>query len=346
MIHEGDIERVVEACRQLPEPVGNYLVEDYLTNLMATVVDFQLQTTAVERALEHFATRVRPYLTGLDDLADLLERWPADQAGNTALARHLWGYDLWTRAQMLRELVDYFTAIGVTDQDALKRWAVTATFDRDFKGRVHGLGPAVFQWLVMRQGVDTVKPDVHVHRFAARAVGRPLSDAYVVAVIEAAARRLGRPAHRLDWAIWEAGRMQATSAGAQPTSAGAHPALRHELSAPGVTVGVNEDRDVCTFVDDDAVAGYVAWLAAHPGGYVLNHERNPSIRYLVLHRAACATMAPRDGGDTRTWTSAYPKTCAPTSAALADWAEANTGGPPSPCRSCQPEDEVPRPAAT
>ncbi len=80
-------------------------------------------------------------------------------------------------------------------------------------------------------------------------------------------------------------------------------------------------------MDDDA--GYVAWLAAHPGGYVLNHERYPSIRYLVLHRAACATMAPRDGGDTRTWTSAYPKTCAPTSAALADWAEASTGGLPA-----------------
>lgn len=87
MITEGDIERMVEACRKLPEPVGDCLV------------GFQLQTTAVERALEHFATRVRPSLTGLDDLVDLLERWPADKAGNTALARHLWGYDLWTRAQ-------------------------------------------------------------------------------------------------------------------------------------------------------------------------------------------------------------------------------------------------------
>jgi hypothetical protein len=216
VVNEGDIERMVEACRQLPEPVGNYLVEDYLTNLMATVVDFQLQTTAVERALEHFATRVRPSMTGLDDLADLLEHWPADQAGNTALARHLWGYDLWTRAQMLRDLVAYFASIGVTDQRALKGWAATATFERDFKGRVHGLGLAVFQWLVMRQGVDTVKPDVHVHRFAARVVGRHLSDADVVNVIETAARRLGRPAHRLDWAIWEAGRAATSDGGANP----------------------------------------------------------------------------------------------------------------------------------
>jgi len=329
VINQEDIERMVEACRQLPEPVGNYLVEDYLTNLMATVIDFQLQTAAVERALEHFTIRVRPSLAGLDDLVDLLERWPADQAGSTALARHLWGYDLWTRAQMLRSLVGYFASIGVTDQHALKRWATTATFERDFKGRVHGLGPAVFQWLVMRQGVDTVKPDVHVHRFADRVVGRPLSDADVVTVIEAAARRLGRPAHRLDWAIWEAGRA-ATSDG------DADLAQRLRPSMIVVPVGGDEGCAVCTFVDDDA--GYVAWLAAHLTGYVLNHERSPSTRYLVLHRADCRTVAPRDGGDTRTWTSAYPKTCAVTSAALNDWAEVNAGRHPSPCRICQPAD--------
>lgn len=32
---------MTEACRRLPEPEGDYLVDDYLTNLMATVLDFQ-----------------------------------------------------------------------------------------------------------------------------------------------------------------------------------------------------------------------------------------------------------------------------------------------------------------
>lgn len=329
VINDGDIERMVEACRQLPEPVGNYLVEDYLTNLVATVVDFQLQTTTVERALEHFATRVRPSLSGLDDLAGLLERWPADQAGNTALARQLWGYDLWTRAHMLRGLVGYFASIGVTDQLALRRWAATASFERDFKGRVPGLGRAVFQWLVMRQGVDTVKPDVHVHRFAARVVGRTLSDADVVTLIEAAARRLGRPAQRLDWAIWEAGRAASRDGGADLDQ-------RPKRSTPVIAVSRVDDGDVCTFVDNDAA--YLAWLAAHPSGYVLNHERRPSARYLVLHRADCWTVTPQDGGDTRTWTSAYPKTCAATRAALTDWSEANAGRRPSPCKTCRPAD--------
>lgn len=134
---------------------------------MATVVDFQAQRGAVERALAHFASHVRPTVDDLADLVRLMGRWPADQAGNTALARHLWGYSMWTRAQMLRDLVTYFNAIGVTDQCSLRAWAETANFERDFKNKVRGLGPAVFQWLVMRQGIDTVKPDVHVHRFVA-----------------------------------------------------------------------------------------------------------------------------------------------------------------------------------
>ncbi len=233
---------------------------------------------------------------------------------------------------MPRGLVGYFASIGVTDQHALKRWTATATFERDFKGRIHGLGQAVFQWLVMRQGVDTVRLDVHVHRFAARVAGRPLRDADVVTAIEAAARRLGRPAHRLDWAIWEAGRAAISDGGAGPDQ-------RPEPSAPVVTASGGEGSDVCTFVDDDA--GFVPWLAAHPGGYVLNHERKPSPRYLVLHRADCRTVAPRDGSDTRTWTSAYPKTCAATGAALTDWAATNAGRPPRPCGTCQPTNVVP-----
>jgi hypothetical protein len=65
----------------------------------------------------------------------------------------------------------------------------------------------VYQALVMRQGVDTVKPDVHVHRFVERAVGRHLRDVEVVEVVTAAARDLGWKAAELDWAIWEQGRL-------------------------------------------------------------------------------------------------------------------------------------------
>ena len=175
-------------------------------NLLATVIDYQQNTMAVERALGHFKQRRWDEVRTLEDLEGLTAQFPDDQDGNTALAQHLWGYNLWTRAKQLRDLSEYFRKIGVTDQPALQRWAKNADFKRDFQGRVKGLGVAVYHWLVMRQGVDTVKPDVHVRRFAEEAVGRPLGDEDVIDLVVKAAHELGLKAYELDWAIWEASR--------------------------------------------------------------------------------------------------------------------------------------------
>jgi hypothetical protein len=93
-----------------------------------------------------------------------LLRFPDTKEGNTPAAHFLWNYRLWTRAHQLRGLLDYFEQRGVTTQEALKAWARESDFDRDFRGRVPGLAFAVYKWLVMRQGVESVKPDVHVRR--------------------------------------------------------------------------------------------------------------------------------------------------------------------------------------
>lgn len=332
MVNDGDVRRVCEACRCLPEPEGDYLVDDFLTNLVATVVDFQTHTTTVERALEHFTEEVRPTLAGLDDLIALMGRFPDDQDGNTALALHLWNYRMWTRAGMLRNLVAYFVSVGVTDRTTLRRWADSADFDRDFKGRVRGLGRAVFQWLVMRQGIDTIKPDVHVHRFLATVLGRPVSDTEAIDLIVAAARRLGCPAHRLDWSIWEAGRR-----GTPPPSdagTGRPPSGHGRPDPPGPESRAATDHSIVSFVDDDT--GYLAWIAAHPKGYVLNCERTPTPRYLVLHRADCHTVAPRNAADARIWTTAYRKVTSLTAEDLISWAERETAASPAPCRICRP----------
>ena len=179
MLDDAELHRLEAACDKLPPAVGDYLIDDFITNLLATVVDFQTQTSAVDRALAHFQQRRWAEVRDLENLKSLFARWPPTQEGNTALAVHLWGYRMWTRANILRGLVAYFESIGVTDQGSLRRWATTSTYE-DFKGKVPGLGPAVYQWLVMRQGVDTVKPDVHVHRFVASAIGRKVSDTEIV----------------------------------------------------------------------------------------------------------------------------------------------------------------------
>ena len=206
MIRSADIDALAKAARDIQAAQGNYIEEDFVMNLQETVLDYQMSTTAVVRALHHYRDNRWDEIRTGDDLEQAMAQFREDREGNVALAQHLWGYDLWTRAQQLRDLTAYFRKIGVTDQASLKRWAKSSDFKRDFEGRVRGLGIAVYNWLVMRQGVDTVKPDVHVRRFAEGAVGRPLNDREVVDVVVAAAHQLGRKAYELDWAIWEASR--------------------------------------------------------------------------------------------------------------------------------------------
>lgn len=96
----------------------------------------------------------------------------------------------------------YFEGLGIDTLEGLREWASTATF-ADFEGKVKGLGPTVYQWLVMRLGVETAKPDVHVLRFVSSAVGRPVNEREAVQALEEVARQLGVEARVLDWSIWE-----------------------------------------------------------------------------------------------------------------------------------------------
>jgi hypothetical protein len=92
----------------------------------------------------------------------------------------------------------------------------------------------------MRQGVDTVKPDVHVRRFAEDAFGRQLSDDEVVEVVTRAARLLNIKAYEFDWRIWEASR------GGSPPHPTSHPA-----GVPVTTSGWNESRGTVSQAFDE-----------------------------------------------------------------------------------------------
>ena len=205
MVDEQDVERVARAAEGLPPAAPTSLETDYVMNLLETVLDYMMQTTSVARALAHFRTNRWEEIRTLDDLDATLARYADDQPGNTVLATYLWGNRHWTRAHQLRELAAFFRSIDVVDAEGLRSWAHNSEFQQNFKGRVKGLGPAVYQALVMRQGVDTVKPDVHVRRFAESAVGRRLGDADLIEVVSRAAARLGIKAVELDWRIWAAG---------------------------------------------------------------------------------------------------------------------------------------------
>ena len=76
------------------------------------------------------------------------------------------------------------------------------------------------------------------------------------------------------------------------------------------------------FVDDDP--GYVAWLAAHPLGFVLNTFPHVTASYLVLHRAKCRTVN-RPLSDDRRSTHQFGKTCSDDRTELAEWVRRKTG---------------------
>jgi len=203
MIDQQEFDLILERCKGLPPAKGMYLEDDYVTNLFLTVLDYQLHGRIVEKAIAFFQENRRSEIRSAADLKRLLAGYPDDEVGNTRLAQYLWGYKYWNRAHQLRDLFTYFESIGVTSQEALKEWAKSSCFEQGFKGRVRGLGFVVYQWLVMRQGVETIKPDVHVRRFVESIIHRSPTEDELVEALEKVAKQLGLKAYELDWRIWE-----------------------------------------------------------------------------------------------------------------------------------------------
>jgi hypothetical protein len=93
------------------------------------------------------------------------------------------------------------------------------------------------------------------------------------------------------------------------------------------------DSGVHEFRDDDA--GYLAWLAAHPDGYVINIARSHSAAAARIHHAGCRTISgqnPHQGP----WTGPYVKVCAQRLTELEEWATSKVGEPIPPCGTCRP----------
>jgi len=89
------------------------------------------------------------------------------------------------------------------------------------------------------------------------------------------------------------------------------------------------------FRDDDS--GYLAWLAAHQGGYVINIARGHSMSQARLHQASCGTIGngtPMGGS----WTGPYVKVCSEHRADVEQWAIEAVGQLIDPCGTCCPSD--------
>jgi hypothetical protein len=79
------------------------------------------------------------------------------------------------------------------------------------------------------------------------------------------------------------------------------------------------------FEDDDP--GYMAWLAAHPEGYVANARKARTPDYYFLHTSVCHHIAqrqPQHAANGFTGTD-YIKVCSDSIQALRQWGQAKLG---------------------
>lgn len=139
-------------------------------------------------------------------LREILDGYPNTQKGNLRLANILWNNNHWTRAKFLREIMRAFEERGIKGQESLRRWAEQADFETDVKGQFrtdeHSIGYALYHWLRLRLGIDTVKPDVHIMSFVSAAIGRDVSQEEAVSGLLEVAKQTNRRASLLDAAIW------------------------------------------------------------------------------------------------------------------------------------------------
>jgi len=81
-------------------------------------------------------------------------------------------------------------------------------------------------------------------------------------------------------------------------------------------------------------SGYLAWIAANPGGYVLNApKRAAPAKGVTVHGASCRLVS-GDGGGARRWTATSRKVCSESRAGLVAWAQDELGADPTSCRIC------------
>jgi hypothetical protein len=200
VLTNAELEALEHACQRIALSSFEFVADDYIVALFDTVLDYQNQAAAIQKAEDHYRAELYREIRTLDDLEAVLERFPEDRDGNDELAQYLWGNHHWRRAQELRGLVAYFRERNVTTLRRLRTWA-TKSQQEDFVGHIKGLGPAVYRSLAMRMGVDTVKPDVHVLRFVSGAIGRNATQAEAVDGLTEVATRLGIPARDLDWSV-------------------------------------------------------------------------------------------------------------------------------------------------
>lgn len=140
------------------------------------------------------------------DLADLQEQMSRYESPLDYFQREL-NFNSARKSEMVLGVISYLLSAqkmhqGVTEYDRLAGWAKSVEPQEAYQAGVPGFGLAGFQYLRMLFGAQTTKPDVHVRRFVADAVRRPVTDWEALALLDQAAARAELPLREVDGAIW------------------------------------------------------------------------------------------------------------------------------------------------
>ena len=210
-ISESDYNNLLEECKTLTE-FRDYRMYDYISILFNTVLDFQMKSPSVAKAVDYYENNNRSKIRKNADIKRILSEYPNTRKSNTRLANYLWNNNHWSRAKLLRELVKFFEDQNIRGFKSLKKWIKTAQFEdieglvqvRDNKtGKViHSIGPVLFEWLRLRLGEKTVKADVHVKNFVSETLGYSLNHNVIVEVLIIVAKDMNVEPRELDAAIW------------------------------------------------------------------------------------------------------------------------------------------------
>lgn len=177
---------------------------DFILQVLETPINLQMRAEVVVKALDHFRRHVQAQhgIHTFDDLQTALARYPDTEAGNKEAAQWLWNNQHWTRVELLRRFMAFLKQNDLTDLDKLTAWAHQADFERDFQGQVKGMGRAAYNWLLLRLGVQVIKPDVWVLNFGERILGKRIPDEKLLNALMEIAPLVGVTPIDLDRTLW------------------------------------------------------------------------------------------------------------------------------------------------
>lgn len=177
---------------------------DFILQVLETPINLQMRAEVVVKALNHFRQNVQVQhgIHTFTDLEQALKTYPDTEADNKECAAWLWNNQHWTRVELLRRFLAFLKHHDLTDLDKLTTWAHQADFERDFQGQVKGMGMAAYNWLLLRMGVQAIKPDVWVLNFGERILGKRIPDEKLLNALMEIAPLVGVTPIDLDRTLW------------------------------------------------------------------------------------------------------------------------------------------------